>query len=336
MMRAQLDDVHARGEPLALLWASEDTIYGRFGYGMASQCADVSIPRQHSAFARPVRARGHAAARRRGRGAHALPARLGRVRRRDAGHARALAQLVGAPHPLRAARAAGARAARSASSSSSSDGRPEGYAIYRHKPKWEDGVSNSELEVVEAVGARRAPTARALALPPRHRLGRADDGEPAAGRPPALVAARRRRGDMRPRDRRRALGAARRRRGGAVRARVRGGRRGRLRRDRRVLPVERGPLAASRAAGRSGTTAAPQLRLDVSALGSAYLGGFTFSELVRGGPGRGAAPRRRRACGRDVRVRARARGAPRSSDCAKAIVRPDDRPYDPDILSAGA
>ena len=39
MMRAQLDDVHARGEPLALLWASEDTIYGRFGYGMASQCA---------------------------------------------------------------------------------------------------------------------------------------------------------------------------------------------------------------------------------------------------------------------------------------------------------
>ena len=45
MMRAQLDDVHARGEPLALLWASEDTIYGRFGYGMASQVADVSIPR---------------------------------------------------------------------------------------------------------------------------------------------------------------------------------------------------------------------------------------------------------------------------------------------------
>jgi predicted acetyltransferase len=31
MMRAQLDDVHTRGEPLALLWASEDTIYGRFG-----------------------------------------------------------------------------------------------------------------------------------------------------------------------------------------------------------------------------------------------------------------------------------------------------------------
>ena len=58
MMRAQLDDVHARGEPLALLWASEDTIYGRFGYGMASQCAEVTIPKEHSAFARPLEREG--------------------------------------------------------------------------------------------------------------------------------------------------------------------------------------------------------------------------------------------------------------------------------------
>ena len=58
MMRAQLDDVHERSEPLALLWASEDTIYGRFGYGMASQCSEVSIPRQHSAFARPFEREG--------------------------------------------------------------------------------------------------------------------------------------------------------------------------------------------------------------------------------------------------------------------------------------
>src|ERR1700704_73955 len=28
MMRAQLDDIHRRGEPLASLWASEATIYG--------------------------------------------------------------------------------------------------------------------------------------------------------------------------------------------------------------------------------------------------------------------------------------------------------------------
>ena len=31
------------------------------------------------------------------------------------------------------------------------------------------------------------------------------------------------------------------------------------------------------------TTASPQLRLDVSTLGCAYLGAFSFSQLVRGG-----------------------------------------------------
>jgi predicted acetyltransferase len=36
MMAAQLRDVRERGEPLAALWASEETIYGRFGYGLAS------------------------------------------------------------------------------------------------------------------------------------------------------------------------------------------------------------------------------------------------------------------------------------------------------------
>lgn len=35
MMRHQLEDVAARKEPVALLWASESLIYGRFGYGSA-------------------------------------------------------------------------------------------------------------------------------------------------------------------------------------------------------------------------------------------------------------------------------------------------------------
>ena len=36
MMDAQLDDIRERGEPIAALWASEETIYGRYGYGLAS------------------------------------------------------------------------------------------------------------------------------------------------------------------------------------------------------------------------------------------------------------------------------------------------------------
>src|SRR4029079_11171647 len=50
MMRAQLDDVHERGEPLAALWASEETIYGRYGYGLASLNAQLDIVKSFAAF----------------------------------------------------------------------------------------------------------------------------------------------------------------------------------------------------------------------------------------------------------------------------------------------
>src|SRR5436305_3316841 len=33
MMDVQLRDIYERGESIASLWASEETIYGRFGYG---------------------------------------------------------------------------------------------------------------------------------------------------------------------------------------------------------------------------------------------------------------------------------------------------------------
>src|SRR5919198_2836371 len=51
MMRAQLDDCRARGEAVAYLWASEDRIYGRFGYGMASLTAGIDVARERSAYA---------------------------------------------------------------------------------------------------------------------------------------------------------------------------------------------------------------------------------------------------------------------------------------------
>src|SRR5438046_642958 len=58
MMRAQLDDVHARGEPIAALFASEETIYGRFGYGIAAWSGDVTIARERGTFGRPLERRG--------------------------------------------------------------------------------------------------------------------------------------------------------------------------------------------------------------------------------------------------------------------------------------
>jgi predicted acetyltransferase len=43
MMRAQLDDIRERGVPIAALYASEETIYGRYGYGLASLRHDVRL-----------------------------------------------------------------------------------------------------------------------------------------------------------------------------------------------------------------------------------------------------------------------------------------------------
>ncbi|MFD7735410.1 GNAT family N-acetyltransferase [Kitasatospora phosalacinea] len=45
LMRRQLDDVRAAGEPLAVLTASEPVIYGRFGYGPATRRTEVSMLR---------------------------------------------------------------------------------------------------------------------------------------------------------------------------------------------------------------------------------------------------------------------------------------------------
>jgi predicted acetyltransferase len=53
LMRRQLEDVRDRGELIAGLWASESSIYGRFGYGMAVVVTDLEIERHRTAFARP-------------------------------------------------------------------------------------------------------------------------------------------------------------------------------------------------------------------------------------------------------------------------------------------
>jgi predicted acetyltransferase len=58
MMRAQLDDCRARGDALAYLWASEATIYGRFGYGVASRAGGMQLARDRAAFAQPFEPRG--------------------------------------------------------------------------------------------------------------------------------------------------------------------------------------------------------------------------------------------------------------------------------------
>jgi predicted acetyltransferase len=51
LMTHQLRDIHERGrEPLAILWASEPPIYGRFGYGLASRSYSLNVPRSAEAL----------------------------------------------------------------------------------------------------------------------------------------------------------------------------------------------------------------------------------------------------------------------------------------------
>ena len=53
IMRSQLEFLHEAGEPLAVLWASESGIYGRFGYGLGTHLARIAVPRG-TAFRRDV------------------------------------------------------------------------------------------------------------------------------------------------------------------------------------------------------------------------------------------------------------------------------------------
>ena len=58
LMARQLADVRDRGEPMAALWASEGSIYQRFGYGLATTNGSVEIERDRASFRKPIAASG--------------------------------------------------------------------------------------------------------------------------------------------------------------------------------------------------------------------------------------------------------------------------------------
>ena len=128
LMRAQLDDMHARGEPLSALHASEAGIYSSFGFGQASFLGELVSRRlapRSLADHRPT-GRVRLVPRDDALGADATGLRRGR---RDAArHDRAERRLV-----LLALRADGDRSGRSMRSSSRSTrpgGAPDAYAVY--------------------------------------------------------------------------------------------------------------------------------------------------------------------------------------------------------------
>ena len=50
LMTSMFDDARGRNEPLAVLWASESSIYQRFGYGLATLASSINLERERAIF----------------------------------------------------------------------------------------------------------------------------------------------------------------------------------------------------------------------------------------------------------------------------------------------
>ncbi|HLX20468.1 MAG TPA: GNAT family N-acetyltransferase [Gaiellaceae bacterium] len=182
MMRAQLDDVHRRGEPIAALWASEETIYGRFGYGIASWCGEVNIPRERTAYGRPFERRGRVRSVTVDEAAELFPPVWESFREQRSG-VFARTDLWWRERVLRTPEEQKATPKRLVVLDV--DGEVQAYAVYKTAAAFEGFVSNAKLDVVEAVGANPQAlaeiwrylldvdwiaTVNALLLPPDHPL----------------------------------------------------------------------------------------------------------------------------------------------------------------------
>jgi len=184
LMRAQLHDTHERGEPLAALWASEESIYGRFGYGLASFCGEITLSREYTAFAQRFELQGTLRLIEPEEVRAGIPPVYERIRsqwpgmfsRDDAWWEN---RRIDDPEDRRD----GAGPKRWVAYER--DGSIEGYAVYRHKPGWDAGTTSAELRILEALGASPEAlrdlwayllaidwiaTVKAYLLPPDHPL----------------------------------------------------------------------------------------------------------------------------------------------------------------------
>ncbi|MDI1478463.1 GNAT family N-acetyltransferase [Polyangium sp. y55x31] len=287
LIERQFADARDRGQPIAALWATEATIYGRFGYGIAAFSGDVSIERDRSAFVGspvPFEAEFVSEA----EALERIPPLYERARRaapcmpsRSPGWW-SLRRLIDA-ESMRAGSGPLQRVIVKV------DGRDEGYALYRVRLEHTDPqIPVTVVTVQEAMGATPAGTRaawrylcdidlatriNATCLPPDHPL--------------FLLLAEPRRMHYRTYDSvwvrivdvPAALAA---RRYGGEDSIV-------IEVDDEFCPWNTGRYRLDAATSRAARTEEPcDLRVSAAALGSAYLGGFSFSRLAEVG---GAAPR---------------------------------------------
>jgi predicted acetyltransferase len=278
MMRALLDACHECGEPVAYLWASEDTIYGRFGFGLASFAAEIDLPRERSAF-------------------HASFASWGHVQLVPP----ATAEQLVAPIYERVAVNTPGMFTRSSTwwqvrtlddpewrrgsngdllcAVLEHDGRPTAYALYRMNSSFDRGLQAGSVAVIEAVGDSREST-RAIwrYLLDIDWMARVKAGLLPLDHPLLLLLAEPRRLGFSLRDGvwvrlldiKTALSARSYQPEGSVVIEV----------IDEFCPWNAGCWQVS-SAGIERTDETPGLRCHTSSLGSVYLGGFTWMQLAR-------------------------------------------------------
>jgi predicted acetyltransferase len=151
MMEQQLEDVARGPEALAILTASESVIYGRFGYGVAASEATIELDPRSSAFAVPLDDGGRVELIEPDEVAAVIPAVHDRARRSQPGDInRTTAWWDLRIRDPEWARAGSAK--RFWAVHRDAAGAIDGYAAYRVKQAWREGLPDSRVQVDELVG----------------------------------------------------------------------------------------------------------------------------------------------------------------------------------------
>ncbi|MDQ3963076.1 MAG: GNAT family N-acetyltransferase [Actinomycetota bacterium] len=152
LMRFQIEDARKRKEPLSILWASEDAIYQRFGYGLGVSQMRIESERGHTDFRLAAEPAGRARLLTREEAAKVLPDVYERVRIGTPG------MLARSPEWWQYHRLFDPKEDRDGAGKMmvvvwEDEGRAEAYALYRFKEKWafDTGVSSSEVLVFESL-----------------------------------------------------------------------------------------------------------------------------------------------------------------------------------------
>jgi predicted acetyltransferase len=157
LMQRQLEDLRDRGEPLAILYASEPLIYGRFGYGVAAPSVSMEGETARFSYRDDPGPTGTVRIIDATEALEVLPPVYDSVRREVPGFVARdsdVWELTRLADPEHWRRGAGPKFF----AVIESEGDPIGYAIYRIKSDWQDGFPQSQVHLVEAIATSPAAT----------------------------------------------------------------------------------------------------------------------------------------------------------------------------------